>query len=221
MTQEAPSCSPLPKAPVLGYLSNISTPTRVRVVAARVVLAFAILNLALAALALGFELWNIWQFAHNLAAGGWMGGRIVPPHSPALDDYLLALRIVLDVRTLLCLSLFPAPGIALLFLAGPIRRGRKAAGILALVYFLPLMLLLTLATALYGAAILVAALGFGSRPAPAMYVWLLLLPVGIVFVLLLSDLCGFLSWIARNPMVDKPPVAFLPMATAGKRDTTH
>jgi hypothetical protein len=193
----------------------------VRLVAARVVLAFAIPNLILAVLIHGYEVWNIWQLAHDLAASRFVWGRFVPPHSPALNDYLLALRIELGVRTLLCLSLFPASGIALLFLAGPIRRGQKAASILALVYFLPLMLLLTFATALYGTAILVAALGFGGPPEPAMYVWLLLLPVGIVFVLLLGDLCGFLSWIIRNPIVDKPPVAFLPMASAGKRDSMH
>ena len=218
MTVEDISGESLPRAPVLAYLSNISTPTRVRIVVARVVLVFAILNLLVAALTLALAVWDVWKIAHELAAGRvfwWGPGRPPPglalgPGSPTLSDYLEALRIGPGITALVYLSLFLTPGTAFLFLSGLIRRGGKIASILALFYFVPLMVLSLLATPMFASAILVDALGLAGRPHPIMYLWLLVIPAGVFIVLLLQDLCGFLRWIARNPMVDKPPVPFLP-----------
>jgi hypothetical protein len=197
----------LPRAPVLGYLTNISTPTRVRIVAARVVLVLAVLNLALAALTLVMTGWDCWQIAHDRAAlrGVW-GGPALPP---TLDDYRYALWHGPGIVAFVCFVFFMAPGIVLLFLSGPIRRGHKIPSILAVLYFVPLMLLSVLAAALFASEILVEVLGIAGRPHPAMCFWLVVLPVAVLVVLLLNDLCRFLIWIARNPMIDKPRVAFL------------
>jgi hypothetical protein len=38
-----------------------------------------------------------------------------------------------------------------------------------------------------------------------------MVPPGLLLVLVMIDLCAYLAWIARAPLVDKPPVPFLPV----------
>jgi len=207
MTGEGFSGESLPRAPVLGYLSNISTPTRVRIVTARVVLVFASINLFVAAWATARGSWDIWQLAHANAAMRVRWAFLPGPATPTIDEYIEAVRE--NIGSVFLFGFCVTPGCMLLFLAGPIRRGRLIPSILAIAYFVPLAFLTALATAFATAMEFVMAVGLG-RPEPVKYLWLWILPVGAVIVLLLKDVCGFLWWIARNPMIDKPPETFLP-----------
>jgi len=52
--------------------------------------------------------------------------------------------------------------------------------------------------------------------APAMM--LLLVPLGILLLVLLKDLCTFLNWISRMPSLEKPPESFMPANASSGSD---
>ena len=106
--------------------------------------------------------------------------------------------------------MLPLAALLLGLVAAPVRRGRRVPALLALLYLVPLTILITLVIASGCAAILVFGLGIAGKPESGFLPWLLLLPLPIFIILLLKDLCSFLKWIAGQPAADKPPTPFLP-----------
>ena len=212
-----PAAAPLPAAPVLSYLATISTPTRVRIVAARCVLWIALLELAtllLGGLVVGY---NIWEIAHvwarfSVAFVGPMGPP-GPPPAPGLREYVFALERSLP--TLMLLVALLAHFLPLLLLVRPIRKGHRTSCIAAAVLIGPLILPALLGSVTCGLIALFRGMDIGARVPDrhyAMFLLLIPLAVGVLLVLLLQDLLSILLWIARNPMVDKPPAPFIPGA---------
>jgi hypothetical protein len=199
----------LPKAPVLGYFSSISSPTRVRVIAAGALFWLAVVHLDLAGLVFLIASWDIWQHAREYSFGRF-GFAFYTPLIPSLENFRDALQY--DTGYLEPFYFVPAlaPALLLFLVAAPVRRGRRIPTFLARLYLVPLTILITILTAIGTGAVLVFALGIPTRPEPGFLPWLLLLPLPVLFILLLNDLCSFLNWIARQPTAEKPPVSFLP-----------
>jgi hypothetical protein len=187
---------PLPKAPILGYVSNISTPTRVRIVAARGVFWVGVFLFLLTAVLFYWLISNYWNFVGPPTFAGLM------PSLEYYPEYAIYFFLILIFSF--------APALFLVSFTASIRRGRRVPSVFAMLSLLPFTLFLTLATALFIGAILVDIFSdrrhfhFGNAP------WLLLTPIAVLIILLLKDLCAFLIWIARHPAAEKPPQPFLP-----------
>jgi hypothetical protein len=201
---------PLPKAPILSYFTNTSSPTRVRILAARAVFWIALLNWVLATVILVQSILDIWGTARDFAGGP----------SVSFQDVLDALRYSLfydnGFLEFSGLVLALAPALLLSIVSGPVRRGGRVAALLAFFYLMPLTVLITVTTASYGSLLLVMSLGIAGKAYPSYLVGFLLLPLPTLAILLLKDLCSFLRWIARQPAAEKPPPPFLPT-----RPTAH
>jgi hypothetical protein len=208
----------LPKAPILGYFSNISTPTRVRILAARAVFWLALLHFAFSAFILVLTALDIWHTASDLARWRGMAGLPGVP-SITLRDLYKVLWYRGNFLDVIFFAVTLAPPLLLLFFSAPVRRGSKVPTVLTLIYLVPLTLLFGLATAIFAALILVLGLGTAGHPQPILLFWLFLFPVAILVILLLKDLCSFLQWIARQPTTDKPPLPFLPTSHANTSRT--
>jgi hypothetical protein len=195
---------PLPKAPILGYLSNITTPTRVRILAARGVFGVGILFFALSAV-LFVWLANRFMYSYTHRWGG--GGGILNGISYVFNyhpEYLVYFFLVLAFLFM--------PALTLVGFAAAVRRGRQGPSVIATICLLPFTLALLIATAIFLGTIFLDIFDTRRYPHFSYALWLLLTPISVVVVLLIKDLCGFLIWIARNPAVEKPPTPFLPTA---------
>jgi hypothetical protein len=191
-----PDPSNLPQAQVLGYFSNLSTPTHVRIVAARAVFWIAILHFAAAALILFLTILPLWRYP----LARWNSWRVVVN---ALEHQTSPPIVVLFITA-------ATAALVLILVAIPIRKGRKVAAFLALFYLVPFLALITLITPAYAAYLLEFGLGLHGKSTPDLLYRLPILPIAIPIILLLKDLCACLRWIARQPTAEKPPVPFLP-----------
>ena len=206
--------SDLPRAPVLSYITGaVGTPTRVRRVAARATLMVGIVLLGmvlawgcveavrvyeLARLEAKFRPMRMLAFGHPLAGGPAL------PASPTWDDYGYAVRIVLVNGVTVFWGLVALlPGLLLTTMSPGVRRGRAGPCVVSALCLLPYFAILALLTVLLPTAALM--------PREAWYLRLLVLavPVGVLMILLLKDLCGFLFWIARHPITEKPRLDFV------------
>jgi hypothetical protein len=198
--------TPLPRAPVLGYLSNMSTPTRVRVVAARGVLWVAMVLFLISTVLLVVTARDVWRTAVWLSLWRAAGGG--PPALTMRDVFDALVRPANLVHAVISVGSLLPPGL-LIPVASPIRRGRRIPAIVALVGLVSMTLLLTLATATTASAILVVGVGWAGHAEPMYLLWLMPAPIAILVILLLGDLGRCLLWIARNPLIEKPPTPFL------------
>ena len=196
----------MPKAPILGYVSNVTTPTRVRIVAARGVFWIGVL-LGAMSVVLFFLLAG--RFVeHELGSG--------PLFSYPLQEWIDGLKNSPGYLILVFLILFGVftPALILMGFAAPIRRGRAAPSVIAMIPLVGIILFVMVATALFlGSKVL----DIFDRKDPdygAAFSFVLL-PIPVLIVLVLKDLCEFLLWIARNPIAEKPAVAFLPEKRRG------
>jgi hypothetical protein len=195
-----PPVVPLPSATILNYISRADmTPTRVRILAARLVwIAAAAYLLATCFFAYG----TVADFLDLQAQSAGAPLKIVLEEFWD-DEAPLPIAFVLFF-TLTILAATMAAGV---------KRGRKGPAIIALFVVIPLgFLFLALAGML---AIFAIFVGFavgevrgGIRP----LVLLLFIPaaIAVVLCLLVKDLCAYLFWIARHPDAEKPPIQFLP-----------
>jgi len=200
----------LPKAPILSYLSNVSTPTRARLIAARYVfwigVLFFVLSMALFCW-VGLEIWHYSSYMRFVRGAR---GVPVPVDIWTRIKFALSYRYEYVVYFFLILGFLFAPGLVLVGFAAPIRRGRRVPSIVALIVLTPAILSIMLATATYMGAIFIDILGDHGRYHWGNAPWLVLTPIPVLVVLLLKDLCAFLFWIARQPQMEKPPQPFLP-----------
>ncbi|HEY4329222.1 MAG TPA: hypothetical protein VGN88_05765 [Phycisphaerae bacterium] len=189
----------LPRSHVLGYITGGVTPTRVRRVAGFCLMVMGAIHFVLGigmGMLIGYEVWReiSWR-----------------PISP--DEILRALeyqfRWEMGPLPFLFLAIGFLAGPILLVLAWPVRRGHSIGSQLAMIVVAAELALAGLATAICGGAALVWGIDFTGRPEREKLWWLLVVPVGILVVLLLKDLCGYLKWISRNPITEKPAVAFM------------
>jgi hypothetical protein len=199
--------TPLPKAPILSYLSNISTPTRVRLIAARGILVLAVLCLLL------FAFVFIWNASHLHAEVRWFA--YDRSRSPTLQDYV---NVCWNIRRFFTIFLFDVilvftPGVILAILPRPVRAGRKVPCILAMTVVIPLVVVFALATLYIFCKTFVDIFNAVPRPDYSYAPWFLTAPIGVLGIVLLKDLCVILHWIARNPTVEKTPTPFLPGAS--------
>jgi hypothetical protein len=222
MTTES---TPLPHARVLGYVGHVSTPTRVKIISARVlqILGWLQILLALALVvpmamtlhqrASDFARWRAGHFGPLVVAGA----PAVPPPAPTFVDYRRASLEALSNspgRAFVLLVFFP-DGLFLVLMAGTVRKGQRLGSQLCFVALCPLIGTISVLGALAGCFTLMYAFGLFREPpslwaVPALLIFLLL---GLA-LLLLVDLVGYLRWIARHPLAEKPPMPFLPVLPA-------
>jgi hypothetical protein len=215
----AASSAELPRAPVLSYLVGLTSPTRVRKIAAVGCLLVGLTSLGLLLLLVGLTLWQAYQEATRwgapLTARDFLEALSNLPQyyfgyadSPAMLFNVCA-KCPLYLRGFIaCLLLCVALGL-LVFSRG-VHRGRAAPCRLSAALLLPfgaLMLPIILLPAGLGLVF-----GLGTHPQPASLLLVLILPPGILLLLLLKDLFAYLMWIARVPAAEKPKVPFLPAA---------
>jgi len=200
----------LPRGRVLSYVTNVSTPTRVRLEAAWWVFMLGVLYMNLFALLFVYLVYDalselvIWPyFFLPISFEGWVDvSDIVRAVEQCLtDEPWLGVMLILS-----CVQWLPY-----MLLAQAIKRGSRVAsrmaGVAVSVHLVCVVLAMTLAAAL----IVVDATGFVSGPHDYSELWWLLAAAPVlVVIMLLKDVVGFLFWIARNPIAEKQPVAFLP-----------
>ncbi len=207
----SPPPAPLPSAHVLSYLTNLNTPTRVRLVAARCTLLIGLLVFLLNMPLLLWAAYDLWRQYRSVRA--WFGPLSWSDCYEFFDTELL---------TLLFLAAFSGIALALALLSLPIRRAHRPACLAAILLLLPVVLVVLGATGSVASLGLFVGLDIGAvHPAPR-YEFLLLelfVPIGILLTLLLKDLCGFLRWIAAHPIAEKPPEPFLPQNAATTAST--
>jgi hypothetical protein len=200
--EQASDSPALPRSHVLSYVAAADSPTRVRQLAARAVLVLAVVHWIAAVVFLVILALDVLRIFTGYSS-------LPLPFRPPVSEMV---REALEQSTasIVFVVFFVTFGVVYFACARPIRRGRKAACRLAILAVVPLIL-----------ACLMAAVGFIGLPIFALLerdmppLLLLLLVPGAIFVLivmLLGDLCGFLSWIAKNPITDKPPIPFIPPA---------
>jgi hypothetical protein len=212
-----PKMTALPQAKVLSYVATVTTPTRVRVVAARAVLVWGIVNVAVGvgmAVMLGVMIqWEVERRAGRFVAGMFIGRR--PPLTSRISEYLEAATRVLGNHPIffLAMSSLLAGGMLYLGVFRGVRRGQKVSTGLAGAVLGPQILALLAGTALVlsAAALEGIGLGFGGSARPLMLLWLLATPVAVLGILILHDVAEFLGWIRRNPMTERPGVRFIDM----------
>jgi hypothetical protein len=202
--------TPLPKAPILSYLSNVSTPTRVRSIAARSGFWIGIVHFAFFVVLFVLATWDIWSTARDYIRWRRVGWGLGAAPAVTLRDCYDALWVRGNYVYIVFLALTLGASLLLTVFSGAIRRGRRVPAVLALIYLVLFTSLTLFIAGVYISLILVIGLGATSRPQPVVLLWLLLAPVAILIILLLKDLCAFLFWIARNPLIEKPPTPFLP-----------
>ena len=214
----------LPRARVLSYLVTISTPTRARKVAAGSALCIALASWAIILLVTGGTIWQVYDEASMMH---WR------PGSPTLTEienaikylghthfygyadspialwYLMIQVGVIGRIFLVAMLLFPALG--LLLLTRAIFHGRPKPCRMAVALIVPFALVLL--PFIVVPPCIGVVYGIGRNPQPAALLWLLILPPGAAILLLLKDVAAYLLWIARNPMVEKPPIPFVPATT--------
>jgi len=198
----------LPSTVVLSYVANMSTPTRVRVVAARALMVWGGVNVLLGTWALAVVGTDVYRTAKDLARGrlGWlrMGGRRKAiPVSVNVHDVLQA--VGQEIRYLI------TGGLIHLWFSRGVRRGRRAATLLSIAALGPQIAVIVLLTALAICGIVLEGLGFGfGRSArPMLLMWVTMLPVPVVGILVLHDVLKFLRWIRRNPMTERTGEPFI------------
>jgi hypothetical protein len=204
----------LPKAPILSYLSNISTPTRVRIIAARGVFWIGIFFFVLSVVLFcwfGAEFWRVCSTAVFFGRG-----RVGPVHVDILTRIksTLSYRPYYVIYFFLILLFLLMPGLILFGIAAPIRRGRRVPSIIAMILLAPCILAAVWAATLFFGSVIVDIFGDHGRHHWNNAIWLILMPIPVLVILLLKDLCAFLFWIARNPTAEKPPTPFLPAGHA-------
>jgi hypothetical protein len=202
--------TPLPKAPILSYLSNVSTPTRVRNIAARSGFWIGVVHFAFFSILFVLAAWDIWTTARDYIRWHRAGWVMAAAPAVTLRDYYDALWVRGNYVYIIFLAITLAASLLLTVFSGPIRRGRKVPAVLALIYLVLFTSLIVFVAGVCISVVLVVGLGTAGKPQPVVLLWLLPAPVAILIILLLKDLCAFLFWIARNPTIEKPPTAFLP-----------
>jgi len=110
---------------------------------------------------------------------------------------------------------FVQGGITLLICAGPVRKGSRFACRWCVAMIAPVMCLMLFVGAILGAVALLSGLGLFTRHKgePIYLLWLFATAVLGIVGLMLWDVIGYLRCIARNPLTEKPPVAFLPKSS--------
>jgi hypothetical protein len=224
MTAPADSAA-LPQARILGYIGHVTTPTRVRTIAARLVSCLGWLHLLFAAWMLTLiviyvttraPMYTAWRghfwVRRPLPVPAPIAAPVAPP-VPGFTDYRSAffdaLRITPE-RFVGLLLTFPA-GLLLVLLAGTVRKGQRLGSILCIGGLVPLIAFLALVAAALGGQAVIYTFGiFRAERSLVAVPWLLATAFCCLLLLLLIDLCGYLRWIARHPTAEKPPVPFLP-----------
>ena len=217
------STESLPRTHVLSYVSSISSPTRVRIVAARVTRLAGFLNAALGVLLAASIGWDTYRRAEMLA-GAWIGppGPIFPPHpvvrgmSVSVVLEALAFTVRHEPFMVFCLVVAASSAVFLWLMAAPIKRGASAASRATQAYFGAWIIPAFLATVSLGVYAFARAGIVVHEQHPNRWAlwWLFMLPVGSVAILILRDICVLLVWITRNPGAEKPRVPFLPQKAA-------
>ena len=205
----------LPKPHLLSYISTVSTPTKVRRVACvgmRVVAGIELLVALMLILYMGSVVRDVLIDRH--AGGGWIGpgGAMAPLPAPITFREVFETTRGVTGR----LPLFPLLAFLLcivavfqLTMAGGVKRGHRLASVCEFFALGPLALIVALFVAHLSG---LAGVNFLEYPndIPLGLRELLAVPAGALGLGLLSDLGGFLMWIARNPLTEKAPVPFLP-----------
>jgi amino acid transporter len=203
-TAAEPPASALPHSHVLSYVASAESPTRVRLIAARVLKILGIVHGVAGLGAMAMIVWwalEVYRDYYGLPAGLRLGPSIYLRR--ALEDgpagWVVLLLYAATIATVL------------LACARPVGRGRKAACYISVLGVVPLMLMSILAACGFAANAVVMGTPLGGFDWNPVYL-ILLLPFGLCVLgfLLLWDLTGFLRWIANHPITEKPPVAFLP-----------
>lgn len=206
----------LPKAHVLSYVAAVTTPTKVRRVAARASMILGIVQFiggGIILLPVGVE--TVLIMVPSVV--GWsMDGIYLAFESAAkyvaepLNTLSQETGIPVNEIAFVAAISFAVLGLVEMLSACRVRRGAKAACILSC-WLLWLFLAWTaIGTALLASiSLLVGVWGQGRASSHAPLLLLLLVPVGVLLVLLVNDVCGYLLWIARNPIAEKPSVAFI------------
>jgi hypothetical protein len=204
----------VPHGAILSYVTNVSTPTRVRLVASRAVLFAGVVE-ALAALflLLGLAL-IVWDRYNALRRWPiWMGAGPTFNLRIAIEE---SIRYYFLFYLLLAVSATTAS--LHLFFTRAVRRGGAKASILSAIALVPLMgVLFFTALSLWCAAMLVGFGLFRTERSPIALLWFALGMVAVVQVLALKDVMTFLRWIAKNPQTERPTVAILPMLSKQPR----
>ena len=209
----------LPKAHVLNYVARVSTPTRVRRIAATCSVALAVVYFALA-VTLGGWLFTVIRnlmMARRFFPPFIRGRGFLPPPSPSFWDYVNVTRLEFEEYPLPFLALAGCVllGATAAAFAGSVKGGKRTASYCVLATVVPLMIFAAVVTATYIAAAAVDVFNL-SPPRKLESAWyFLVVPIGALVILLMVDLCSFLWWIARNPITDKPAGA-LPFSKKGK-----
>ncbi|MCL2641631.1 MAG: hypothetical protein FWD53_12350 [Phycisphaerales bacterium] len=205
--------SALPRSRVLNYMSVIDSPTRVRVLTGKVLWILGWLAVGAAGLAfIGglISLWGAWQHYDSLVAS-YARYSLSPP---TFFDFLwrgangepvvvfAAMFLVYSAIAATCLSC-----------SQPVKRGNRACCYMCMMVLVPSILVWILVAAGVGASLVVSGIDGELLRYPWLFLLLIPVLVALLAVLLLWDLICFLSWIAKHPVTEKPPVAFLPKKT--------
>jgi hypothetical protein len=201
--------SSLPKALVLSYVASTESPTRVRQLTARTLRIIGGLMLLTATLLFCVLTHSFWQMYREYVAVSvrWRALGLGPYifRDAAYNWGTDTFPALIALAATICL------GVTQTAVAGPVFRARKAGCVVAFLSLVPPMLAIGFTTACAAGLALVVGAGVGAtRARPLNLLWLLTMPIGILLVLLLKDLMGYLRWIARNPITEKLPVRFLP-----------
>jgi hypothetical protein len=198
--EQASEMPVLPRAHVLSYVATADSPTRVRQLAARGVLALAILHAMGAVFFLAvtaFDVVRIVKFYYGIPLA------FRPPTSEMVSEALkqsvagIAFTVSFITLAVVCFAC-----------VRPIRRARKAACWIAILAIVPpILACFMLAAGLIGGPIFMM---FDGERNPLLLLLLIPGATAVLIILLLWDLCAFLSWIAKNPVTEKPPVPFIP-----------
>jgi len=146
----------LPKTHVLNYVARVSTPTRVRKIAATCSVVIAVVYFALA-VTLGEWLFTVTGklvIARRVFRPFGRGRGRLPPPPTSLWDYVDVVRLEFKENPLLFLALAGClllGGLAIV-LARPVKRGMRTASYFVLASAAPLMILIAIVTAAFTAA---------------------------------------------------------------------
>jgi hypothetical protein len=173
----------LPKAPVLGYFSNISTPTRVRAITARIVFLIAILHFVGTAVFLLLTSGEFWEAIENYVPGVTSASVVAE-----LLIYVFWFAVAFTVSTLLAVF------------SRAIRRGRRTAVFLTLIYLLFLTVVSGITTISF--AVIFVVVSFRGAESIGQYLLPAVVFLGVLVTLFLKELSSFLYWIARHPAAE-------------------
>ncbi len=220
MTHIPPPVAALPSARVLSYITTIGSPTRVRRIASISLLVLGIIDLLVGGTFLYLALvaiYNLAVFATDFGTmpsgfgGIFQYGFTFIPRLAAMTYIMQASQLFVSDYLFFSVSIAATliAGILQLLFARAVNRGSRVASLCCRMALIPSQFLfLFLAGLLFVFPVLLI---FFSRPRE--YWSLALVPLGllaVLIVLLLVDLWRFLTWVARAPAAEKPPVPFLP-----------